>query len=186
MEADDGLVRLARNGDPAAFEELVRRTSRLLYARLYLETGDRHHAEDLVQDTYVRAWRSMKQVTDPSGFRKWLATIAQSVAIDSARRASRKKRAEPPRTSQDALEGHPDRPPERPEVEERRDKVRAILQSMPEEYRMALTLRYVEGADYETISTQLHLTNGSLRGLLHRGLKLLKGALKPEVRHESR
>ena len=84
MEADDDLVGQAQNGDRPAFEELVRRTTRLLYARLYLETGDRHHAEDLMQETYVRAWRSMHQITDPSGFRTWLSRIAQTVAIDAA------------------------------------------------------------------------------------------------------
>ena len=46
--------------------------------------------------------------------------------------------------------------------------------SLPEEYRLPLWLRYFGGADYETIQAQLGLTNGSLRGLLHRGLKMLR------------
>jgi RNA polymerase sigma-70 factor, ECF subfamily len=49
-----------------------------------------------------------------------------------------------------------------------------VLRSLPDEYRLPLTLRYITGADYETISTQLGLSNGSLRGLLHRGLKILR------------
>ena len=49
-----------------------------------------------------------------------------------------------------------------------------ILRSLPEEYREPLTLRYLAGADYETIQMQMGLSNGSLRGLLHRGLKLLR------------
>ena len=53
----------------------------------------------------------------------------------------------------------------------------SILRSLPEEYRLPLTLRYIGGADYETICTQLGLTNGSLRGLLHRGLQLLRAKL---------
>jgi len=53
------------------------------------------------------------------------------------------------------------------------------LRSLPEEYRLPITLRYIAGADYETISTQLGLTNGSLRGLLHRGLNLLRNKLQP-------
>ena len=48
----------------------------------------------------------------------------------------------------------------------------------PEEYRMPLTLRYLAGADYDTIQMQMGLTNGSLRGLLHRGLKLLREELQ--------
>src|ERR1041384_8126368 len=86
MENDEGLVRRAREGDRGAFEELVRRTTRLVYSRLYLETGDPNQAEDLVQETFLRAFRSIRQVTDPKGFRSWLLTIAQSGAIDSFRR----------------------------------------------------------------------------------------------------
>ena len=62
--------------------------------------------------------------------------------------------------------------------EELRGQVLAILRSLPEEYRLPLTLRYIAGADYDTIQMQLGLTNGSLRGLLHRGLKMLRTKLE--------
>src|SRR5207247_379525 len=100
------------------------------------------------------------------------------------RRAGRQRRATPPRTSQSALDEVPTAV-EEPELAENRDKVRATLQSLPEEYRLPLTLRYIEGADYETITMQLGLSPGQLRGLLCRGLQLLRHAFKPEVPHES-
>ena len=53
-DTDTALVRRARDGDRPAFEELVRRSSRLVFARLYLETGSVHRAEDLLQDTLLR------------------------------------------------------------------------------------------------------------------------------------
>jgi DNA-directed RNA polymerase specialized sigma24 family protein len=62
--------------------------------------------------------------------------------------------------------------------------VLAILRSLPEEYRLPLTLRYIGGADYETIQMQLGLSNGALRGLLHRGLKLLRGRLPRDLRND--
>ena len=55
---------------------------------------------------------------------------------------------------------------------------------LSEDHRLPLTLRYIVGADYDTISTQLGLTNGSLRGLLHRGLKMLRDRLPPEYAAE--
>ena len=75
-ESDETLVRRSQGLDLAAFEELVRRTARMVFARLYLETGDMHRAEDLSQETYLIAWRSIQQVQDPGGFRAWLMTIA--------------------------------------------------------------------------------------------------------------
>src|SRR5215813_14994492 len=91
-EPDDILVERAQRGDRAAFEELVRRTSRLVYARLYLETGDAHQAEDLLQETLLTAFRTMDQLVNPSKFRAWLLRIAQNQAIDAARRTMRLKR----------------------------------------------------------------------------------------------
>ena len=68
---------------------------------------------------------------------------------------------------------------------ERREQVLSALRSLPEEYQMPLTLRYLAGADAETIGTQLGLTNGSLRGLLHRGLKLLRERLPADLQTEN-
>src|SRR5881227_2591375 len=98
-DAEAALVRSARRGDRAAFEELVRRTSRLAFARLYLETGDAHRAEDLLQETLLLAYRSLGQLTDPAGFRPWLLTIAQNVLVGAARREARLKRTAPPRSA---------------------------------------------------------------------------------------
>lgn len=186
MEIDEALARRARDGNREAFEELVRRTSRLVYAKLYLETGDPHHAEDLVQETYLRAFRAIGHLSDPKGFRAWLMTISQSVLIDSYRRAGAVRRSPPPRAPQEVLDSAPAPAPEEPGAQETRDKVRVILQGLPEEYRLPLTLRYIDGADYESIQMQLGLTPGSLRGLLYRGLQLLRRAVKQEVSHESR
>jgi len=55
------------------------------------------------------------------------------------------------------------------------------LRGLPESYRQALSLRYLAGADYETIARQLALSNGSLRGLLHRGLDLLRKRMTEEI-----
>ncbi|HKI30342.1 MAG TPA: sigma-70 family RNA polymerase sigma factor [Gemmataceae bacterium] len=178
-EADKDLVRKAQDGDGPAFEELVRRTSRLAFARLYLETGDAHRAEDLLQETLLLAYRSIRQLTDTAGFRPWLLAIAQNVLIDAARREARLKRAAPPRTDTPlaALPAKAPPPEEQAQRAELRERVLAVLRSLPEEYRLPLTLRYLAGADYETISTQLGLSNGSLRGLLHRGLKMLRARL---------
>ena len=90
IESEEALVRRCQNADRAAFEELVRRTARLVFSRLYLETGDAHRDEDLSQETFLLAWRSIHQVSDPTGFRAWLIAIARSVLVNAGRRDSRK------------------------------------------------------------------------------------------------
>jgi RNA polymerase sigma-70 factor (ECF subfamily) len=182
-QTEEALVRSAQDGDRAAFEELVHRTSQLLFARLYLETGDTHRAEDLVQETLLQAFRSMGRLDKPEAFRSWLLKIAQNVAIDAARRDLRRKRSVPQANEPINLETLSDKsnqPNENAARQEMRNNVLAILRSIPEEYRLPLTLRYITGADYETICMQLGLTNGSLRGLLHRGLRLLRSRLPAE------
>jgi RNA polymerase sigma-70 factor (ECF subfamily) len=182
-ETDPVLVRRARDGDRAAFEELVRRTSRLVFARLYLDTGDAHRAEDLLQDTYLLAFRSMHRLADPARFRPWLLAIAHRVVIDAARGDTRLKRKPPPETDTPLTAIPADGPS--PEEEARRAELRrrvlAVLRSLPEDYRLPLTLRYITGADAESIGAQLGLTNGALRGLLHRGLKMLRDRLPPDL-----
>jgi len=181
-DSDQDLVTKSQAGDRAAFEVIVRRTARLLFARLYLETADAHRAEDLVQETYLVAWRRVEQLKDPGGLRAWLFSIAHSVLVDSVRREGRKKRSGP-REPSEAIDRAVDpgaSPPTTAEREETRARVLAQLRSLPEEYRLPITLRYIGGADYETIGRELGLTNGSLRGLLNRGMARLRVLLKTD------
>ena len=187
IDTDEQLVRRAQRGNRPAFEELVRRTSRLVYAHLYLETGDRHQAEDLLQETLLRAYAAIGRLNQPATLRAWLLTIAQNVLTDAARRTARQKRAAPPRAGPEALAGVPGRvppPDEAAALAEERAQVLSVLRSLPEEYRQPLTLRYIAGADYEAIETQLGLSNGALRGLLHRGLKMLRSRLGEDLAGE--
>lgn len=178
METELTLVHRAQRGDHAAFEELVRRTSRLVFARLYLETGDTHQAEDLLQDALLIAYRTLGQLKDLDKFRSWLLRIAQNVAIDAGRRLSVHKRALEREVIKRSRNGEmTPGPDEEVEQEDLRQKVLVVLRSMPEEYRLPLTLHYLVGADHETIQMQMGLTNGALRGLLHRGMKRMRAEL---------
>jgi RNA polymerase sigma-70 factor (ECF subfamily) len=181
-ETDTALVSRARSGDRAAFEELVRRTSRLVFARLYLDTGNADRAEDLLQETYLLACRSLRKLADPDRFRPWLLAIAHNVLIDSFRKDRRRKTLTT--GSANSLMSVPARGHSAEELAQRnetRQRVLAVLRSMPEEYRLPLSLRYLTGADYDTIGEQLGLTNGTLRGLLHRGLKMLRDRMPPDL-----
>jgi RNA polymerase sigma-70 factor (ECF subfamily) len=171
-DSEASLVQRAQRGERAAFDELVRRTSRLVFARLHLDTGDVHLAEDLLQETLLTAFKSLGQLAEPDKFRAWLLRIAANTSANAFRHNRRQKRT-PPSHAGPIPEATP-APAQRLEDEERRQQVLELLRSLPEEYRLPLWLRYFGGADYETIQAQLGLSNGSLRGLLHRGLKMLR------------
>jgi RNA polymerase sigma-70 factor (ECF subfamily) len=152
-DAEEALVRKAQSGERSAFEELVLRTSRLLFARLYLEVGDTHRAEDLLQETLLTAYRSLSKLSEPRAFRSWILTIAQNTLTDALRRESRQKRAGSTRADPAALAHVEDKapPPDEQLIRgELRAQVLAVLRSLPEEYRLPLTLRYLTGTDYET------------------------------------
>lgn len=178
--ADQLLVKRAMSGDREAFEELVRKTARSVYARLYLAVGDSHRAEDLTQETFLIAYKSMAQLQEPTKFHAWIFSIAQRLSMNSYRHASRKKRGGSFRCSDEleSLQSDQGGPIEELKRKEAREKVLATLRSMPEDYRVPLMLRYLSGANYDTISRQLGMSNGSLRGLLNRGMNLLRSEMK--------
>ena len=176
QRSDEQLIERSRRGDREAFEELVRQSARLVFARACLETGNGHRAEDLTQETFLIAWRSVGQVRDAKSFRPWLLSVLHSVLVDAARREGRQKR-QGARGERQGLEEMVSRAPGPDEAAERRDereRALAALRGLPQEYRQVLALRYLGGADYETIGRELAISNGSLRGLLNRGLALLR------------
>lgn len=177
---DDSLVLQAQAGDRRAFEALVVKVARLIYSHVYLKTRDAHRSEDLVQETLLRAWKSLGSLDDVARFRPWVLSIADRVILDSVKHHSRLKRGGLVVVSEaDPTTAHPGPPPGTIALQnEERNRVLSALESLPEEQRQVLMLRYLSGADYQTISKQLAMTNGSLRGLLQRGMESLKQKLK--------
>ena len=173
--SEQAIYRAAIQGDREAFETVIRSFSRTLFAIAYGILQNREEAEDVVQDTFVKAWKSRWRVRDAAKFPAWLSTIARHRARDLARR----RRPEPlpedfEATDMVELEG----------LGPKADldgEVRSALAQLPELHRIAVTLRYFEELDYGTIEKTLGLTNGALRGILGRSLGLMRKRLKPAL-----
>ncbi len=172
--SDEELLKRCRDGSQAAFEELVRRTARFVYAHVYVQTGQPELTQDLVQETYLQAWRQIGQLKQAEAFRGWLAKVADRAVIDHRRKVGRKKRFGMTGSLDAEPAGAAAAPGDDAENNEQRNQVLTGLRQLPEAYRVPLMLRYLQGADYGEISRQLGLSNGSLRGLLHRGLAMLR------------
>ncbi len=162
--------RAAIHGDREAFEMIIRTHSRTLFAIAYGILQNREEAEDVVQDSLVKAWKTRRRVRHPEKFPAWLCTIARHRAHDMIR----KHRPVPfPRetigTSETETAG----------ATAMDQQLHSALAALPELHRAALTLRYFEEMDYRAIENTLGLTNGSLRGILGRGLASMRKQLRP-------
>jgi len=171
------LIERSRLGDRQAFARLVQQTARLVYARVALDVPDKHRAEDITQEVFLTAWRSIGRLQDAQALRAWLLAIAASKVADDVRRAGRIKRDATVVEATENVAAPAGDPAAEIENHDQRERALEALRGLPEEYRQPLTLRYLAGADYDTIGKQLALSNGALRGLLHRGLVLLRKRL---------
>jgi RNA polymerase sigma-70 factor (ECF subfamily) len=167
--------RAAIRGDREAFEMIIRTHSRTLFAIAYGILQNREEAEDVVQDALLKAWKTRWRVRDPEKFPAWLATIARHRAHD----IFRKRRTVPlSATIDEAIEPSSDAQTKDPQLDR---QLHSALAALPELHRAALTLRYFEEMDYQSIEKLLGLSNGALRGILGRALASMRKQLKPAL-----
>ena len=167
--------RAAIHGDREAFEMIIRTHSRILFATAYGILQNREEAEDVVQDSLVKAWKTRWRVRDPEKFPAWLATIARHRAHDIFRR----HRTVPlSATIHEVIEPSSAAEPNNPELDQ---QLHSALAALPELHRAALTLRYFEEMDYRSIENILGLSNGALRGILGRALASMRKQLRPAL-----
>jgi RNA polymerase sigma-70 factor (ECF subfamily) len=167
--------RAAIHGDREAFEMIIRTHSRVLFAIAYGILQNREEAEDVVQDALIKAWKSRWRVRDPEKFPAWLSTIARYRARD----VFRKRR---PLPLAEELKEFSDAPASTsPSAGDMDRQVHTALAGLPELHRTALSLRYLEDMDYQTIENRLGLSNGALRGILGRALAAMRKQLRPAL-----
>jgi len=151
---------------------IIRTNSRPLFAIAYGILQSREEAEDVVQDSLAKAWKTRWRVRDPEKFPAWLATIARHKAHD----VFRKRRTVP--LSERLIETVEPEPMNTTALDQ---QLHSALAALPELHRAALTLRYFEEMDYRTIEDTLGLTNGALRGILGRALASMRKQLRPAL-----
>ena len=171
MDEELDRIRRAQSGDRTAFEDLIRAHARLVWASVYGWVKDPAWTEDLVQETFLKAWESLKDLKQPEAFRGWLLTIARRLAWRQAEVAGRTdSMAELPEKAAPVDVADPD---------EARDEVQKALARLPERYRVPVTLHFLNGMEYGAIEKSTGLANGSLRGLVARGVAKLRAELAP-------
>ena len=184
MERSDAeLVRLARAGDRGAFQELVERYQRKIYAVLLGMLHDPDAAWETSQETFLKALRSLDQFKGESSFYTWLYRIAVNLAIDYQRREGRKpllgltdEVVEAQQGLQDDMRR--DDPFRRVGNRQIGERVRAAIDQLTPEHRAVILLREVEGLSYEEISRVMECAKGTVMSRLHYARKRLQELLR--------
>jgi RNA polymerase sigma-70 factor, ECF subfamily len=177
VDPDRALVDAAVDGSREAFDELIRRHQTAMITLAGVLTSGRGDAEDLAQEVFVRAWKSLRSFRGESTFRTWLHRVAINVVRTSQSRRGRMLRLFPSRDS--------DRdPPDRPSGEEpvdaalaRRQVIDRALATLPDELRVAVTLRDLQGLDYKEIAAMLDVPIGTVESRIFRARQKLKPLL---------
>jgi len=173
-QPDDAfLVKRARAGDVAAFEQLYRQNVGRTYALCLRMTANATRAEELTQEAFVRAWEKLKSFRGKSAFSTWLHRIAVNAVLSDHRATSR--RAARITATGDAATLDAPVPP--PPSGDRMDLEEAIAR-LPEGARTVFVLHDVEGYLHEEISTMTGIAPGTSKAQLHRARRLLREALR--------
>ena len=178
FEEEAGLLRAAQGGDPAAFGELVRRYQRAIYRVAYALTRNPSDADDLAQETFVRAWQAIGRFRVGEPLHPWLARIATNLAFSLFRH--RKRRPETP--LEPLVEagqqwGVEDDPAERVEQDEKSGHLQAAFATLKPEHQAVLALRVVEELSYEAIAATLGVPVGTVMSRLSRARAELRARL---------
>jgi RNA polymerase sigma-70 factor, ECF subfamily len=165
-DIDARLVERTLAGDLGAFEVLVQRHRAIVF-RMASRIVGVDNADDVSQDTFLRAFHRLDRFRGDASFRTWLLQIAQNAALTSLARTKGDPDAHP-----DALESvDPDatrQPVSELERRERQQRLEVKLERLRPDYRSLLVLRDLEGLSYDEIAEILEMPLGSVKGRLHR------------------
>jgi RNA polymerase sigma-70 factor (ECF subfamily) len=185
--SDQDVVLRARSGQEAAYRELIRRYERPVFALLFRMVRDRELAEDLAQETFVKALNAIDSYRPEFKFSSWIFKIANNAAIDHLRRRELdtlsldgSPHAETPEAMQaTALQigARQESPLDTVEAKELGGAIEAAIGSLRPEYRSCILLRHVEGRAYEEIAEILNLPLGTVKTYIHRARNELRQSL---------
>lgn len=165
-EPEPEIVGRARAGDLEAFEELVRSHQADVYRLALHLVRDRQTAEDVTQEAFLLAFRSLPRFRGGSKFSTWLYRIARNCAVDAIRRRERRKRLE--RTAvEESLPADPSL----------RAALEAAVDGLPRELRESFVVIEIFGLRYAEASAVLGVLPGTLKSRMHRARRLLMEAL---------
>jgi len=190
-DSDAAAVEQTLAGDREAFRVLVERHSANVFRLAYRMTGNRHDAEEVVQEAFLRAYQKLDQFAARANFGTWVYRIATNYAIDRMRqrRSEEAKRETPGRPTDDGLEtdpvsAFPDSSPSPERLAQSRQlalHMRRALNELTPAERTAFVMRHWGGSGIEEIAEALKSSTSAAKNTVFRSVQKLRRALEPFV-----
>ena len=172
------LLERARNGDDEAFSLLIENYEKYVYNVILRIVEEKEEAKNIAQETFIKAYMSIKTFRKDSSFRTWIYRIAVNTAMDYLRKKVRSE-VNLVTAAEDELEIKSFQTPE--EVIEQKltvEMVRREISKLPVDYKIALILRDIEGMNYEEIASILKVNLGTVKSRIWRTRNLLRERIK--------
>jgi RNA polymerase sigma-70 factor (ECF subfamily) len=173
---DAVLIRKAQEGDVDAFETLVRKYQQMIYGLCRRLTGAHQSADDIAQETFIKAYFALDRFDPRWPLYPWLRRIAMNEGLNYLRARKRERPLGDEATAGPGLgsgEDH-DLPPERLERAEFEERFERAVETLPWDQRAVFALRFYEGLSYEEISRTLKLPHGTVMSRLNRARRKLR------------
>jgi len=186
---DQELVRLCLKGQERAAHELVSRYQRPVFSFIFRMVRDRELAEDLAQETFIRAFDNLRKYDPEYKFSSWLFKVGHNLTVDHIRRreldtvsihgAPDAVTADQQEATAVSLESDFERPDELLEARELGAAIEEAISSLRPDYRTAILLRHVEGRSYDEIADIMGIPLGTVKTYIHRARSELQELLGP-------
>ncbi len=181
-DSDESLVKRARDGDYAAFEQLFDRHRLMVYRFAYQMSHKRDDAEDLVQEAFVRAYQNLHRYRDEAKFTTWLLRIVSNLGTDQARMYTRRNNLEQ-KEAQGALDwmtvGNFENPIANLEQESRQNILRKAILALPDHHRQMIIMRDLEEKEYDEIAEICNCSVGGAKLRVLRARRALRDRVAP-------
>ncbi len=184
LEEDEALVSRAQRGQTRAFDVLIERYKERLYATVYHMTSNREDANDLVQDTFIKAYKSLRSFKGQSSFYTWVYRIAVNRTINFLKRGKNRTHHSLDNVD-DSIQTDPDfvelmsqdTPHREAGLHELQQQLNAALQKLSDNHRAVVVLHDVQGMTHADIAKAMKCSEGTVRSRLFYARQQLQGLL---------
>ncbi|MGI9266461.1 MAG: sigma-70 family RNA polymerase sigma factor [Akkermansiaceae bacterium] len=188
-DTDEVLVARAQSGDTSAFDQLVIRYSPRLYGMIYHMTSNKEDANDLTQDVFAKAYRSLRRFRGRSSFYTWIYAIGTNMTLNFLKKRNRRAAL-----SLDNLDSgiqndeamvdlaHAANPRHQSDLNELQKKLNEALQSLSNRHRAVVTMFDIQGIPHAEISKILKVSEGTVRSRLFYAHRQLQGHLEEFIK----